>query len=74
MKIKDLIKKLREFDQELPVVISGYEGGVNDVSIIKETKIDLNVNSQWYYGDHEQNSDGKVKAVILHDSEGRGRT
>jgi hypothetical protein len=30
MKVKDLVAKLSAFDPELPVVVSGYEGGHDD--------------------------------------------
>ncbi len=52
MTIKELIEALSKFDPETPVVVRGYEGGYNDVSIVKAESIQLNVNKQHYYGAH----------------------
>lgn len=52
MTIRELIDALSQFDPETPVVISGYEGGYNDVSIVKPLTIQLNVNDKYYYGAH----------------------
>lgn len=54
MKVKDLIKALQEFDPELLVVQSGYEGGLCSIRSPEEMKIHLNVNTQWWYGSHEE--------------------
>lgn len=53
MKVEDLIKKLQKFDPELSIVVDGYEGGVTEKVIVKETFSELNVNDKWYLGEHE---------------------
>lgn len=53
MTIEELIKKLQEFDPKLPVLLSGYEGGVYQPSRVSQVTIAINVNDQWYYGPHE---------------------
>lgn len=53
MKVKDLIEKLQGFDPELMVVRDGYEGGVTEANYADEVKIALNVNKEWYYGEHD---------------------
>jgi hypothetical protein len=53
MKVKELIEKLSQLDPELMVVVSGYEGGVDEVDSCGLSEIELNVNTQWYYGKHE---------------------
>jgi hypothetical protein len=53
MTVKDLIKKLEQFHPDMPVVIDGYEGGVNEVDYVIETDIILEYNDEWYYGKHE---------------------
>ena len=60
MTIQELITALSQYDPNTPVVISGYEGGYNDVSIIQEKTIQLNVNNKDYYGAH-----GCVKGLIV---------
>ena len=74
MKVKELIELLSQLDPELMVVVAGYEGGVNEIKKYKLCDIELNVNTDWYYGKHEvlekgdepQNKDSTiVKGVQL---------
>ena len=62
MKVKDLIKELQLLDQESMVVISGYEGGYNEISSADQKQIALDVNTSWYYGCHEIVEDDYHKA------------
>lgn len=54
MKVKELIEQLKALDPELMVVRPGYEGGVTEVDHLNVILIALNVNEEWYYGEHEQ--------------------
>jgi len=54
MTIAELIEELKNYPQDTRVVVSGYEGGVNDVDYVKETEIYLNYNTASYYGKHEE--------------------
>lgn len=68
MTVKELIEKLKDVDPKLRVVISGYEGGVNDLTYIEEINIRLNVNEEWFYGSHEQVDDDEKydeKAILI---------
>jgi len=53
MKVSELIEKLQALDPDLRVVVDGYEGGVKDASYVTVEEIALNVNEEWYYGEHE---------------------
>ena len=53
MNVKQLIEKLSAYDPEMMVIVSGYEGGVNEVEYAADVKIKLNVYTEWYYGKHE---------------------
>jgi hypothetical protein len=53
LKVKDLIEKLQSFDPELMIVISGYEGGVDEAEYAIDVSLKLNVHTEWYYGKHE---------------------
>jgi hypothetical protein len=53
MKVKELIEHLKCHDPDSRVVIGGYEGGAHEVSNTGTLIIALNVNSAWYYGEHE---------------------
>ena len=54
MKVKELIEKLQGFDPELMVVRPGYEGGVTELESATEVMLALNVNEEWYYGEHDE--------------------
>ena len=53
MKVKELIEKLQALDLEMEVMRHGYEGGVENVTLIDIEPVALNVNGEWYYGSHE---------------------
>ena len=57
MKVKELVENLLTFDQELDIVVNGYEGGVTEDVHVETAQIVCNVNSEWYYGEHEIDSD-----------------
>lgn len=57
MTIKELIIKLRNYPEEMRVIIEGYEGGFNDISSIKEKTIAVDVNKEWYLGQHIDSDD-----------------
>jgi hypothetical protein len=52
MNVSELIQKLSQYDPNLPVVVKGYEGGYNDISILEELQIQFDVNTEDYYGAH----------------------
>ena len=57
MTVKQLIQILSTIeDQDVRVMVKGYEGGYNDVEGINIDPIDiaLDVNTEWYYGVHER--------------------
>ncbi len=66
MTVAELIEKLRQFPGENRVVISGYEGGKRYIQEIEEIKLKLNVNTEWYYGEHEETEEeADCKAVSI---------
>lgn len=72
MKVKELIEKLNKLDPELMVVLSGYEGGVREATMVGDGTIALNVHDEWYYGPHdfvamESDHQGaeRVKAIFI---------
>lgn len=71
MTVKQLIEVLQKVqDQDMRIMVSGYEGGYNDLVI--GNGIDnntpaieymaLDVNEEWYYGRHE-----RVKDILEED-------
>ena len=75
MTIKELIKILEQIeDQEVRVMVKGYERGVDDIEdrIPEIVNVALNVNKEWWNGTHEVISNDHtytdkeiVKAIIL---------
>ena len=53
MNVKQLIEKLSAYDPKTMVIVSGYEGGVNEAEYAGDVKIKLDVYTEWYYGKHE---------------------
>lgn len=60
MTVNELIELLNELPQHLTVCVRGYEDGIDDVGAASVVRAALNVNTAWYYGDHE---------VIRHDAD-----
>ena len=58
MKVKELIELLSQMNPELLVVVAGYEGGVDEMDKFEMCDIELNVNTEWYYGKHEILAEG----------------
>ena len=66
MTVRELIESLSRIeDQDIRVMVSGYEGGVDDMVIgngIEDNTpaiqyVALDVNTEWYYGTHERVDD-----------------
>ncbi len=53
MNVGQLIEALKDYPQDLRVVIRGYEGGYNDVDQFETMKIVIDFNEELYYGKHE---------------------
>jgi len=59
MTVKQLIEILQQIqDQDTMVMIKGYERGYDDIQFPEGAPlaidVALNVNPQWYYGNHER--------------------
>ena len=66
MTVRQLIQSLSKIqDQDIRVMVRGYEGGVNDMVIVNGIEdntpaiqyVALDVNTEWYYGRHERVDD-----------------
>jgi hypothetical protein len=53
MKVKELIEKLQQFDPEMETMLHGYEGGVENISLLEMQRVALDVQKEWYYGPHQ---------------------
>ena len=53
MTIEELINQLKQYDPKLPVMLSGYEGGLYEANGTNKVTVAKGVNQEWYYGPHE---------------------
>lgn len=60
MKNKELIEKLSALNPDNKVFIVGYEGGLEMIVEIKESKMVLNVNDEEWLGPHDDFHKTKV--------------
>lgn len=73
MKVKELIKDLKQFDPEQEVIVSGYEGGYSYAGGLVEKEIILEYHDKedWWYGLHEElewhdpGNKTVIKAVLI---------
>lgn len=73
MKIKELISLLEKEDQDLQVVVDGYEGGydslkkLDKVCITKNTKKEKDPASLWYLGEYNEciSDENSEHAILL---------
>ena len=65
MTVEELIELLSGLDKKTLVVLDGYEGGLRDCTDVEKISMIMNVNTVWYYGPHEESSEGNVTAYRL---------
>lgn len=68
MKVKELIKKLELLPEDAPVIISGFEGGFNELKSVKHPfNIKFNVNKSYLRGPHEETDENSadITAVLI---------
>jgi len=66
MNVSELIEELKKCNPNAMVIVSGYEGGVDEVNSVNNTTIKLNQNDEWYYGKHELCEDGEEGVEAVH--------
>lgn len=65
MKIKELIERLQELDQDFEVLVEGYEAHYDSAVIGDVIEFDPNKNEEWYYGSHTRKKGGSMKGIVL---------
>lgn len=50
----ELIQHLQTLPSETKIVVRGYEDGYNDILELKQVKIKLRENQEWFYGEYEK--------------------
>lgn len=67
MTVKELIKQLQKYPEDLEVVVTGYEGGYSDVSDLRKLNLKRDYNAgSYYYGPHEEVSENKSDMKVVH--------
>jgi len=59
MRVRELIEALQKVPQDARVLVRGYEGGYDDIDGGDVGLFALNVNKEWYYGNHDAIIDGR---------------
>lgn len=68
MKVSELKDLLGKYPDDMTIVIDGYEGGYNDLTLTKQISILLNVYAEDYMGQHDDapiNAPNAVQALLL---------
>jgi hypothetical protein len=65
MTIQELLQHLAQFPPDTRVVVGGYEGGYNDITIYKTIQIQLDARTEWYMGQHDDAEAGEVSELAL---------
>jgi hypothetical protein len=64
MTIKSLIAELEKYDEDLLVVVDGYEDGVTGKFKLLKVNIEKNVHKAWYYGESEVSDSENTTPVL----------
>lgn len=65
MTIQELTTLLSQYPPDTRVVVPGYEGGFNDITIHKHIQLKLDANKEWWYGQHEEVRSSGGEALLL---------
>jgi hypothetical protein len=64
MTIKELLQHLAQYPPDTRVVVSGYEGGYNDITTYKTIQIQLDARTEWYMGQHDDAETGELALLL----------
>ncbi len=65
MTIQQLTALLSQYPPDTRVVVAGYEGGFNDITIHKIIHLELDANKEWWNGQHEEVRSSGEPALLL---------
>ena len=66
MTVKELINRLQQIpNQEMRVVVNGYEGGFDDIKEPKVINAYQRIDNEWWDGKYEQSSSGQGGNIML---------
>lgn len=65
MIIEELIQQLQRYPKNSRVIVQGYEGGYDDVTIVREISIQPNTSHEWYNGKYLKSDDAASETAVL---------
>lgn len=64
MTIRDLLSHLAQYPPRHRVVVGGYEGGYNDITILKTIQLQPDAHTEWYLGQHDEAEQGEPALLL----------
>ncbi len=64
MTIQELLQQLHQYPPDTRVVVSGYEGGYNDLMLLKTIVIQADAFTEWYMGQHADTAEGEPALLL----------
>ncbi len=65
MTVRELIKKLQEFDSDKQIVVEGYESGYDDIQVIKEQQVVVQEDCAWWDGNYQLADEGQTVVCLI---------
>jgi hypothetical protein len=65
MTVQDLLQHLASCPPGARVVVSGYEGGYNDRSILKTVRLQPDAHTEWWMGQHDDAEQGEAALLLV---------
>jgi hypothetical protein len=65
MTVNELIEQLKQYPGYLTVMVPGYEFGMEELKVIRKSKVNLNVWEDSYAGPHEESDKGELEVLII---------
>ena len=64
MTVAQLIEYLRTQAPDTRVVVAGYEGGYNDLTLLKTLRLQPDARTEWWYGQHDDTETGEPALLL----------
>ena len=64
MTASELIRKLNDLPPETKIVIRGYENGYNDIMLLKDKKITINKERNWWDGEYIDSKESDAMPAV----------
>jgi len=64
MTANELIQQLQHLPPDTKILVRGYEGGYNDVQVIRQRRVMPDPDTEWYYGKYADSEDKDATDAI----------